>query len=115
MKNMPGMPKVKEPSKTKAVTRVFASTSLVEKKSLNILLVSSARANMPCGSVPCLRRKLQHNVQKSLRKTNCASPAYEATTHSGNVPEQKNAPNQVALGYFSMGLNVFSLVEIRTK
>ena len=32
MKNMPGEPKVKEPSKTKAVTRVFASKSTVEKK-----------------------------------------------------------------------------------
>ena len=32
MKNMPGKPKVEEPSKTKAVTRVFASTSTVEKK-----------------------------------------------------------------------------------
>ena len=32
MKNMPGKPKVKEPSKTKALTRVFASTSAVEKK-----------------------------------------------------------------------------------
>ena len=31
MKNMPGKPKVEEPSKTKAVTRVFASTSTVEK------------------------------------------------------------------------------------
>ena len=29
---MPGKPKVEEPSKTKAVTRVFASTSTVEKK-----------------------------------------------------------------------------------
>ena len=32
MKNMAGKPKVEEPSKTKAVTRVFASTSTVEKK-----------------------------------------------------------------------------------
>ena len=32
MKNMPGKPKVEEPSKTKAVTRVFASTSTVEEK-----------------------------------------------------------------------------------
>ena len=32
MKNTPGKPKVEEPSKTKAVTRVFASTSTVEKK-----------------------------------------------------------------------------------
>ena len=32
MKNMPGKPKVEDPSKTKAVTRVFASTSTVEKK-----------------------------------------------------------------------------------
>ena len=32
MKIMPGKPKVEEPSKTKAVTRVFASTSTVEKK-----------------------------------------------------------------------------------
>ena len=73
---------------------------------------------MPCGSVLCLRRKLQHNVRNSLRKTNCASPAYKGTTHSGNVPEQRNAPNQVALApivYFSMVLNVFILVEIRTK
>ena len=31
-KNMPGEPKVEEPSKTKAVTRVFASTSTVEIK-----------------------------------------------------------------------------------
>ena len=114
---MPGKPKVEEPSKTKAVTRVFASTSTVEKK-FNILLVSSARGNMPCGSVLCLRRKLQHNVRNSLRKTNCAFPAYKRTTHSGKVSEQRNAPNQVALTpivYSSMGLNVFFLVEIRTK
>ena len=32
MKNMTGKPKVEEPSKTKAVTRVFASTSTFEKK-----------------------------------------------------------------------------------
>ena len=32
MKIMPGKLKVEEPSKTKAVTRVFASTSTVEKK-----------------------------------------------------------------------------------
>ena len=32
MKNKPGKPKVKEPSKIKALTRVFASTSRVEKK-----------------------------------------------------------------------------------
>ena len=67
MKNMPGKPKVEEPSKTKAVTRVFASTSTVEKN-LNILLVSSTRGNMSCGSALCLRRKLQHNVRNSLRK-----------------------------------------------
>ena len=31
MKNMPGKPKVEELSKTKALTRVFASTSIVRK------------------------------------------------------------------------------------
>ena len=73
---------------------------------------------MPCGSALCLRRKPQHNVQNSLRKTNWASPAYKGTTHSGNVPEQRNAPNQVALApivYFSMVLNVSILVKISTK
>ena len=118
IKNMPGKPKVEEPSKTKAVTRVFASISTVEKKFEYPSCILCKWGNMPCGSVPCLRRKLQHNVRNSLRKTNCASPAYKGTTHSGNVPEQKNAPNQVALApivYFSMGLNVFFLVEIRTK
>ena len=73
---------------------------------------------MPCGSALCLSRHPQHSVRKALRKTKCASPAYNGTTLSGNVPEQRNAPNQVALApivYFSMVLNVFILVEIPTK
>ena len=37
MKNMPEKPKVEEASKTKAVTRVFASTSTVEKSFLYYL------------------------------------------------------------------------------
>ena len=49
MKNMPGKPKVEEPSKTKVVTRVFASTRQL-RKSLSILLVSSQSGNMLCGS-----------------------------------------------------------------
>ena len=88
------------------------------RKSLNILLVSTARGNMPCGRALYLKRKHHHNVRNSLRKTNCASPGYKGTTHSGNVPEQRNAPSQVALApivYFSMVLNVFFLVKIRTK
>ena len=85
---------------------------------MNILLVSSASGKMPSGRALCLRRKPEHNVRTSLRKINCASPAYKGTTHSGNVPEQRNAPNQVALEpivYFYMVLNVFILVEIPTK
>ena len=73
---------------------------------------------MPSGRALCLRRKPEHNVRSSLRKTKCSSPAYKGTTHSGNVPEQRNAPNQVALAlivYFSMVLNVFILVKIPTK
>ena len=49
MKNMPGKPKVEEPSKSKVVTRVFASTRQL-RKSLSILLVSSQSGNMLCGS-----------------------------------------------------------------
>ena len=115
MKNMPGKHKVEEPSKTKAVPRVFASTSTVEKKFDYPCCILCKGKHALC---LCLKRKLQHNVRNSLRKTNSASPAYKGTTHSGNVPEQRNAPNQVALApivYFSMGLNVFFLVEIRTK
>ena len=73
---------------------------------------------MPCGRALYLKRKHHHNVRNSLWKTNCASPAYKGATHSGNIPEQRNAPNQVALApivYFSMVLNVFILVEIPTK
>ena len=113
---MPGKPKAEEPSKNKAVTRVFLPRQVHLRKNLNIFLVSSAKGNMPCGSALCLRRKPQHNVQNSLRKTNCASPAYKGTTHSGNVIEQRNAPNQVApapIVYFSMVLNVFILVGTR--
>ena len=64
------------------------------------------------------KRKPQHNVRNSLRKINCASPGYKGTTHSGNVPEQRNEPNQVALAsivYLSMVLNMFILIEIPTK
>ena len=98
--------------------REFLPRQVQLRKSLNILLVSSARGNMPCGSALCLRRKTQHNVRNSLRKTKCASPAYKGTTHSSNVPDQRNAPNQVELApivYFSIVLNVFILFEIRTK
>ena len=117
MKNMPGKPKVEEPSKAKAVTRVFASTSSVEKK-FEYPYCILCTGKHACESVLCLRRKPQQNVQNSLRKKNCASPAYKGTTHSGNVPEQRNTPNQVALPpivYFSMVLNLFILLEIVTK
>ena len=113
MKNMPGKPKVEEPSKTKAVTRVFASTSTVEKKFeyLSCILCKGKHALWKCSvlkeKTPTQRAKF--SVENKL----CFS-----CFQGNHAFRQRNAPNQVALApivCFCMVLNVFFLVEIRTK
>ena len=117
IKNVAGKPKVEEPSKTKAVTKVFATKSTVEKKFEYpfCILCKAKHALWKCSA---FKEKTSTQCANSLRKTNFASPTYKGTTRSSSVPEQMNALNQVTLAtivYFSMVLNVFILVEIRTK
>ena len=71
---------------------------------MNNLRVSSARGNMPCGSVLCLRRKPQHNVRNSLRKTNCASPAYNNHAFR-QCPRAKNCTKPGCIGTHSVLLH----------
>ena len=109
MKNMTGKPKVKDPSKTKAVTSVFASTSTVEKKFEypSCIHCKGKRALWKCS---VFKEKTPTQRAKFTAENKLCFSCLQG--NSGNVPEQKNAPNQVALApivYFSMLLNVFIL------
>ena len=114
---MPGKPKVEEPSKTKAVTRVFASTSTVEKKFEypSCILCKGKHALWKCSvfkeKTPTQRAKFSaenklcfsclqgnHEFRQCPRAKKCTKPGC-TSTHS----------------VLLHGANVFFLVEIRTK
>ena len=100
MKNMPGKPKIEEPSKTKAVTRVFASTSTVEKKFEypSCILCKGKHALWKCsvfkGKTPTQRAKFSaenklcfsclqgnHAFRQGPRAKKCTKPGC-TSTHS---------------------------------
>ena len=114
---MSGKPKVEERTKTKAITRVFASTRKIEKK-------------FECPS--CILCKGKHALWKrSMFKEKTPTQRAKFSEENklcffclqgnhafGSVLVQRNTQRQDALApivYNSMVLNVFILVKIQTK
>ena len=98
MKNMPGKPKVEEPSKSKAVTRVFASNKTVENKFEypSCILCKGKHALWKCSAfkekTPTQRAKFSaenklcfsclqgnHAFRQCLRAKNCTKPGCTST------------------------------------